>query len=48
MSFGPPKGGAGGAGGFGTWGRGSQSAKTSRQEPTNIQKKAEVPGKFRE
>lgn len=34
MSFGPPKGGGGGAGGFGTWGRGSQSAKTSRQEQT--------------
>ena len=31
MSFGPPKT-SGGAGGFGTWGRGSQSAKTSRQE----------------
>jgi len=31
MSFGPPK---GGGGGFGTWGRGSQSAKTSRQEQT--------------
>merc|ERR1719483_1633667 len=37
MSFGPPKASAGGAGGFGTWGRGSQSAKTSRQEPTNMQ-----------
>jgi len=33
MSFGPPKT-SGGAGGFGTWGRGSQSAKTSRQEQT--------------
>merc|ERR1712106_200255 len=37
MSFGPPKGGGGGAGGFGTWGRGSQSAKTSRQEPSTMQ-----------
>jgi len=42
MSFGPPKGGAGGAGGFGTWGRGSQSAKTSRQETTNQNRFAQL------
>jgi len=38
MSFGPPKTGSG----FGTWGRGSQSAKTSRQEQTTQNRFAQL------